>query len=386
MSILQNKIANWLEQAGIRINGPNRYDLQVHDPRFYRRALLDGSLGFGESYMDGWWSCDDLEELVYRIINSDVRRQAYRHPAVLFNEWLNRFRNDQTRSRSRRVAERHYDLDNDLFGAFLGQCRNYSCGYYSGTNVLDEAQRLKLDLICRKLQLRPGDRLLEIGGGWGEFALYAAKVWGAHVTSINISEEQMQYARKLCAGYNVEIVRSDYRDISGHWDKIAAIAMLPHVGQRNHRLFMETMRRALKPDGIFLIESTINTVSTTYGDPWIDRYIFPGLLMPSGAQVLAAAENLLVLEDLHNFGPHYVITLRAWNSNLHREWSRFEGRYGDRVLRMFEYFFMVSAALFRARTMEYWHMVFTPQGAAQPPSRISCAECAANSMQTVAAK
>jgi cyclopropane-fatty-acyl-phospholipid synthase len=376
MRFYENVLTRWLADAGIRVNGGQAHDIQVHDRRFYGRALLHGSLGFGESYMEGWWSCGDLEESIYRLIRSDVRRRAYKHPGAVALEWLNRIRNDQNRARSLRAPRRHYDLDNELFGAFLGHYRNYSCGYYSGSGGLDEAQRLKLDLICRKLGLRPGERLLDVGGGWGEFALYAAKNYGARVTSINICEEQMRFAREHCAGFDVDVVRCDYRDLRGRFDKIAAIAMFPHVGHRNHRTFMETMHRALKPGGVFLMETTVNSASTTAGDPWIDRYIFPGLLMPSGVQVLAAMEGLWATEDVHNFGPQYVRTLRDWNANFQGSWRQFRGRHEEPVRRMFEYFFLVSAALFRARTMQYWHVVATRQGDAQPACRVSCADYA----------
>ncbi len=375
MGFSEKLLTNWLAEAGIRVNGTASHDIQVHDPRFFRRALLNGSLGFGEAYMDGWWSADDLEELVYRLVRSDVRKRAYRHPGALALDWLNRIRNDQNRRRSLRAPRKHYDLDNEMFEAFLGRYMNYSCGYYAGTDNLDEAQILKMDIICRKLGLQPGEHLLEIGGGWGEFALYAARNYGVRVTSINISEEQMRHARQHCAGYNIDIVRCDYRDVQGVYDKVVAIAMFPHVGQQNHRTFMETMYRVLKPGGTFLIESTVNVATVTAGDPWIDRYIFPGLLMPSGRQFHTAMEGLFVLEDLHNFGPHYVRALRAWNANFQNAWGRFADRHEERVRRMFEYFFLVSAALFRARIMQYWHLVMTRQGDAQPECRVSCVDC-----------
>jgi len=161
--------------------------------------------------------------------------------------------------------------------------------------------------------------------------------------------------------------------------------MFPHVGHRNHRIFMETMHRALKPNGVFLMESTVNSATTTFGDPWIDRYIFPGLLMPSGKQIFTAIEGLFGAEDMHNFGPHYVQTLRDWNMNFDKSWIDFRGRHEERIRRMFEYFFLVSAALFRARTMEYWHLVMTRQGDPQPPCRVSCTGCRMQQPASVAA-
>ncbi len=228
-----------------------------------------------------------------------------------------------------------------------------------------------MELICKKLDLRRGDHLLDVGGGWGELARFAAANHGARVTSINISEEQMRHARERCRGLDVEIVRCDYRDLRGTFDKIMAIAMFTHVGPNNYRGFMEQMARALAPGGVLVMEGVWGNASQTMGDPWVDRYIFPGAVIPSGAQTFAAVEGLFVVEDLHNFGPHYATTLRAWNQNFQRAWPSLRARYDERTRRMFEYYFLAMAALFRARAMQNWQLVLTRAPGPQPPCRVA---------------
>ncbi|HEY8377495.1 MAG TPA: cyclopropane fatty acyl phospholipid synthase [Nannocystis sp.] len=355
-----------LADADVRLDGARPWDIRVHDDAFFAKVLLQGSLGLGESYMDGLWTCDDLEECIYRIIRGGLEHRVPSLPDLVADVAA-RLANQQTRRRSLRVAERHYNLGNDLFAEFLGAYKNYSCGYFEGTSDLDVAQRQKMDLVCRKLDLRPGDRLLDVGGGWGELARWAAEKYGCHVTSINISDEQIRFARRHCAGLPVEIVRCDYRDVSGSFDKIAVIAMLTHVGARNYRRFMEIAHRCLKPDGIMLIETVGGNVSLTHCEPWTDRYIFPGGMIPSLAQLGRAIEGLFVLEDLHNFGLSYVHTLRAWNRNFQAAWPRLSARYDERTRRMFEYFFLAVAGAFRARDLQHWHLVLTRPGRLPPP-------------------
>lgn len=371
MNVYEQVLSRILATADVRLDGAQPWDIEVRNDGFYKRVLLEGSLGLGEAYMDGWWATRDLEELICRVIASGVEEKAQLVPNFLAFDLLASLKNQQTKRLARRVAERHYDMGNDLFGEFLGRYKNYSCGYFDGTDDLDEAQQKKMDLVCRKLDLKPGDRLLDVGGGWGELARHAAVNYGAQVTSINISEEQMQFAREHCKGTSVDIVRCDYRDLKGSFDKIAVIAMLTHVGYKNYRGFMEIIHRCLKPHGTVIVESVGGNVSLTHCEPWTDKYIFPGGMIPSVAQLGAAIEGLFVLEDLHNFGPSYVKTLRAWNRNFHAAWPRLEARYGERARRMFEYFFLSVAGTFRARGLQHWHLVMTKTGAPQPACRIS---------------
>jgi cyclopropane-fatty-acyl-phospholipid synthase len=359
-----------LATADVRIDGDRPWDIQIHDARMYGTALLGGSIAFGDGYVRGWWSCDDLEELAFRFASSRLEETAALLPGGVLHRLRALVANQQTRRRSLRVVRRHYNFGNDLFLAFLGEYASYSCGYFRDTDELDVAQHHKLDLICRKLDLRPGEHLLDVGGGWGELAHHAARHYGVRVTSINIAEEQMVVARERCRGLPVEIVRCDYRDVRGAFDKVAAIAMLTHVGYRNYRTFMATMRRVLKDDGILIIEGIWSNVSSTSIDAWVDKYIFPGAMLPSGKQTFAACEGLFVVEDLHNFGPDYVKTLRAWRANFRAAAPRLV-HYGDDVHRIFDFYFAICAGYFRARIIQNWQLVLTPPGRAQPAARLS---------------
>lgn len=342
------------------------WDICVKDTRFFRKALLAGSMGFGEAYMDGWWCCGDVEELINRLLRANIHRMAGVAVGHIALDMVGRVMNRQSRKDSMQVAEWHYNLDLELFG-FLGKHMNYSCGYFHGKEDLDVAQEKKLELICRKLNLSPGDRVADIGGGWGEFARYVATKYGCRVTSINIADNQLAFAREYCKGLSVDVIKCDYRDLEGTYDKIAAIAMVAHVGYKNYRTFMEKMHRHLAPDGIFVIETVGSDISLTHCDPWVDKYIFPRGMTPSLAQLASAMEGLFVIEDLHNFAPHYIKTLRAWNKNFDVIWPSLAQRYNERTRRMFDYFFQMSAGAFKARYIQYWHVLLTKPGAAQPP-------------------
>jgi cyclopropane-fatty-acyl-phospholipid synthase len=360
-----------LERADVHVDGRRPWDIRVHDARAFGRALFGGSIGLGEAYLDGWWSCADLEELAHRVARARLEEIAEKLPGGLSLRVWSRLHNRQSRRRATQVTKAHYDLGNDFFLAFLGPKKSYSCGYFAGTDDLAEAQEKKIDLVCQKLGLRAGEHLLDVGGGWGELARHAASRYGVRVTSINISAAQMQFAREYCRGLDVEVVGCDYRDIRGRFDKIAAVAMFTHVGQGNYRKFMTSIYRALAPGGVFVMDGIWGNISMTHIDAWMDKYIFPNAMLPSGAQTFAAFEGLFVAEDLHNFGPHYVKTLRAWNDNLQRAWPQLARRYDERVRRIFEYYFLMSAGYFRARTVQNWQLVLTPQGAPQSQCRLS---------------
>jgi len=363
--ILGRRIVEWIFGfADVAIDGSRPCDIRVSDERFFARVLYQGSLGLGESYMQGWWTCDDLEELFYRVISAGLERISQALPIHAAGRLIDRFVNQQTRERSLDVAERHYNLGNDLFFSFLGGCKNYSCGYFesSGTRTLEEAQAAKLEKVCRELDLRPGDRVLDVGGGWGEFARYAATRYGCHVTSINISDEQIAYASAYCDGETVEIHKCDYRDISGTYDKIAVVAMLTHVGHRNYRTFMEIMHRCLIPGGVLLIETVGSRVSRTNCEPWTNKYIFPGGMIPSLEQLDHSFAGLFHRVRMSEFGLSYVPTLRAWHRNLLAAWPGLESHYGESVRLMFEYFFLSCAGAFRARDLLHWHILVSKTG------------------------
>ncbi len=356
--------------VGITVNGPNAWDIRVHDDRFYLRILREKSLGLGESYMDGWWDCPRVDQAIERItkgqladkVRGNLRLLLAVVPALIFNR--------QSKSRAREVAERHYDLGNELFFSFLDPYNQYSCAYFNGTDDLNRAQLNKLDLICKKICLRSEDRVLDIGCGWGGFAGYAAKNYGCTVTGVNISQEQIQFAREFCQGLPIDILECDYREVRDRFDKIVSVGMFEHVGPKNYKTFMMAAHRCLKDDGVFLLHTIGHNESQITTDPWIAKYIFPNGMLPSIAQISRAIEGLFVMEDLHNLGPHYDRTLMAWNDNFQREWPRLEGIYDPRFKRMWEYYLLSCAGAFRARDLQVWHIVLTKYGTPQPQCRL----------------
>lgn len=351
-----------LEDAGIRIGGSNPWDIQVHDPRWYGRVIRDKNLGLGESYMDGWWDCEQLDEMICRLLRGGledkVRGNLHNRmrllPGVVFNL--------QCRGRASMIAERHYDLGNDLFFSFLDPYRQYSCAYFKDTDDLDQAQWNKLEMACKKLNLSAADHLLDIGCGWGGLARYAAERYGCKVTAVNISREQLRFARDFCRALPVEFQDRDYRAIDGRFDKIVSVGMFEHVGCKNYRTFMNTAHRCLEDCGIFLLHTIGANTSQTGCDPWITRYIFPNGMLPSTTQIARAVEGLFVIEDWHNLGPHYDLTLMAWNERFQKAWSRLKSRYDERFKRMWEYYLLSCAGSFRARNIQVWQIAMTKHG------------------------
>lgn len=357
----RRRVERLLAACDLRVDGGRPQDPRVHDPRFFRRVMSGGSLALGESYMDGWWDAGSLDGFLSGLLAGDVdRRVRGRGDAWLaLRAWLS---NNQTRRRSREVARRHYDLGNDLYEAMLGRLRVYSCGYWAGAPDLDTAQADKLELCCRKLGLAPGMRLLDIGCGFGEALAWAAERHGVSGVGVTISQRQADWARKRCAGLPVEIRLQDYRDVEGRFDRVLSIGMFEHVGKRNYRAFFDKARRLLEPDGLFLLHSIGGERSTRHTDPWIARYIFPNSMLPSAAQVAAATEGRFVIEDWHNFGADYDLTLQAWRRNFDAAWPRLAARYDERFRRMWHFYLAVSMASFRTRRNQLWQLVLSPRG------------------------
>ena len=349
-----------LQTADVLVNGERAWDLRVKDERFFGRVLAGGSLALGESYMDGWWDCDALDELVRRILSNDLQ-QKVKPSLKVFLLWLRAsLVNRQRRSRAYNIGERHYDLGNDLYRLMLDKGMNYSCGYWKRAKNLDEAQEDKLELVCRKIGLGKGMRILDIGCGWGGFAQHAADRYGASVVGITVSREQAQLAHERCKGLPVEIRLQDYRDLDEQFDRIVSIGMIEHVGVKNYRRYMETAARCLHPEGLFLLHTIGANLSGRVGDPWTDKYIFPDGMLPSLRQLTAAAEGLFKIEDLHSFGQYYDPTLMAWERNFVAGWDGIKERYGQRFFRMWRYYLLSSAGSFRARSSQLWQIVLSP--------------------------
>ena len=357
-------MTNLLALADIRINGARPWDIHVHDQRFFSRVLASGTLGFGESYMDGWWDCDALDEMCCRAIRAELeKRFEFRLPNVwaLLTALV---ANQQTSRRSRKVGRVHYDLRNDFFEAMLDPNMQYSCALFATGDDLAAAQLRKLDWICQRLHLRPGLRLLDIGCGWGGLARYAASHYGCKVVGITISREQFDYAQRWCRGLDAEIQLRDYREVTERFDRVVSVGMVEHVGYRNYSTYMRVAARSLGEDGLFLCQGICGNVSRVHTDPWIERHIFPNSMLPSVAQLTRAAESVFIVEDVKNTGPNYDPTLLAWEENFRRAWPRFADRYGERFRRMWRFYLLSCAGAFRARSLQVYSILFSKQGAA----------------------
>jgi cyclopropane-fatty-acyl-phospholipid synthase len=369
-TMAQATIRDLFASADIRIGGGRPWDIRVHDERFFLRVLAGGTLGFGESYMDGWWDCDALDEMCCRAIRARLEERVPLNPHTALAIAGSFLFNLQTRGRAKLVGKRHYDVGNDLFECMLDPSMQYSCAWFRDTDDLAKAQREKMDLICRKLGLEEGMSLLDIGCGWGGLARHAAEHYGCRVVGITISEQQCRYAAKFCSGLPVEIRLQDYREVSEQFDCIVSVGMLEHVGPKNYRHYMQTVFRSLREGGVFLCQSIAGNYSSRYPDPWFARYIFPNSMLPSAAQVAKAAEKLLVLEDVQNFGADYEKTLKAWEGNFTRSWHGFESRYGERFYRMWRFYLLSCAGAFRARSLQLFQFLFSKGGTRYLPSRI----------------
>jgi cyclopropane-fatty-acyl-phospholipid synthase len=355
-------VRNLLGMADVTVNGSRPWDAQVSNEKFYSRVLRDGSMGLGESYMDGWWDATQLDEFFNKILSAELDSKVKMNWKMILLFLTNLLSNRQSKSRAFKIGEHHYDLGNDLYEAMLDKRMVYTCGYWKNAKNLDEAQEAKLDLTCKKLNLSPGMKILDIGCGWGSFAKYAAEKYGVSVVGVTVSKEQAGLARDLCQGLPVEIVLRDYRAVEGMFDRVVSLGMIEHVGYKNYRTYMSVAREHLKDKGIFLLHTIGCLNSTKTLDPWIERYIFPNSMLPSMAQLTKAVEGLFVIEDLHNFGTDYDKTLMAWFENFNNHWGRLKERYGDRFYRMWKYYLLACAGSFRARNNQLWQIVLSKGG------------------------
>lgn len=351
-----------LKSADIKINGDRPWDIKVKDERLYDRVLSKGTLGLGEAYMDGWWDCEDLDEMVCRALRHSDRSSLYKNLTTVLHYIKWRLFNLQTKEGSKKVAEEHYDLGNDLYESFLDKNFQYSCAYFKNTDSLDVAQEQKMDLICRKLNLKKGDKVLDIGCGWGGLAKYIAQKYGCDVTGITLSVEQANYAKEFTKGLSVKIKIADYRDIEGTFDKIISVGMFEHVGSKNYRKMFDEVKKHLKDDGLFLLHTIGKNITTTSVDQWIEKYIFPNSMIPSQKQITASYEGVFIMEDWHNFGPYYDKTLLAWFKNFDNAWPKLEAKYGKRFYRMWKFYLLSCAGCFRARDIHLWQIVLSPNG------------------------
>ena len=353
-----------LAEAGIMVNGTRPWDMRIHHPDTLDRVLARGSLGLGESYMDGWWDCEQLDELISRVLLARLDEQVGR-PGWWWTLLRARLTNLQSLDRAWEVGQVHYDLGNDLYEAMLDPSMAYSCGYWAQADDLTQAQQAKLELVCRKLQLTPGMTLLDIGCGWGSLMLHAARHHGVQCVGLTVSREQAAWGQAHAQGLPVRFELMDYRQFNPQgrvrFDRVASIGMFEHVGRKNYRAYFDMAHRCLSDEGLFLLHTIGKNRSGVGIDPWIEKYIFPNGELPSMAALAYFAEDFVV-EDWHNFGADYDRTLMAWYERFERAWSRLKQRHDERFYRMWRYYLLCCAGTFRARDNQLWQVVLSPCG------------------------
>jgi cyclopropane-fatty-acyl-phospholipid synthase len=363
-------------RVGVSVGGDAPHDPQVHDSRFYRRLLRDGSLGLGESYVEGWWDAESVDSFLCRILAGRLDHHARRNLKAVGYALAARVLDLQGKRLASRDVRGHYERGLDLFRIMLDPSMAYSCGYWRDADTLEDAQEAKFNLTCRKLGLQPGMTFLDIGCGWGSLLHHAAAHFGVRAVGITLSPEQAEVARERCRGLPVEVRVMDYRDLpvvgdsasrqTESFEAIASIGMFEHVGARHYRGYMEVVARCLAPGGVTLLHTIAGNERTPHIDPWLHRYIFPGSNLPAPSQIAEAAEGIFLIEDVHNFGPDYDRTLLAWHDRFETGWPRLRERYDERFRRIWRYYLLSCAGAFRARHTQLLQFVLTRPGDEHP--------------------
>jgi cyclopropane-fatty-acyl-phospholipid synthase len=360
------------DRADVGFQGERPWDLQVHNPRLYGDLLRRGSLALGEGYVNGDWDCEALDVLFTRLLSQPACRQVAMGSQPMTRllgqaqQLAERWVNWQSRSRAHMVGQKHYDIDDRVYGAMLDSRRLYSCGYWQDAADLETAQLHKLQRICQKLELSPGQRLLDLGCGWGGLAVHAARQHGVEVVGITVSARQASYCREHCGELPIQVLLCDYRsDLvkqQGLFDRVVSVGMFEHVGRRNDRAYFEVINAQLVADGLALIQ-TIGSHDTNRAlDPWINTYIFPNGRLPSAQQLCHGFEPWFLLEDWENFGMDYDITLLAWWRNFERAWPHLTGELGDQFFRLWKYYLLSCAGFFRSGQGQLWQVVLSKKG------------------------
>ena len=364
-------LRNLFGTAGVTINGNKPYDIQVNNPKFYSRVLAESTLGLGESYMDGWWDCEAIDQLIDKLLRGDLEYAVKGNWKIALHLFRAKYLNLQKISRSFQVGQQHYDISNKLYSAMLDKRMNYTCGYWKDTDSLDTAQEAKLDLVCRKIGLEPGMKVLELGCGFGAFAGYTAEKYGVSVTGVTVSKMQVEYGNERYKDLPVELKLMDYRNVEGKYDRVISIGIMEHVGYKNYETYMKVVNKTLKDSGVTFFHTIGRNDSATTVNAWMNKYIFPNGVLPSIEQLAKAMDKYFVIEDLHNFGLDYDKTLMCWYENFEYAWDELKDELDERFRRMWRYYLLTSAGGFRARQTQLWQFVMTRIGDSQPDCRLS---------------
>jgi len=365
----QDLFVELLAKADVQVGGSRPWDLQVHDERVWTRLLRDGTLGAGEAYVDGWWDTPALDQFMDHLLRARFDETLRENWTIVAQAVRARVLNLQSITRSFDSGQHHYDIGNDLYEAMLGGRLLYTCAYWHNATTLDEAQDAKLDLVCRKIGLRAGMRVLDLGCGWGGFAAFAAERYGVTVTGYTVSQEQVRWAKDHYPQLPIDIRLDDYRNATGTFDAVVSIGLMEHVGWKNYRGYMQLVDRLLAPGGVAFVHTIAANTPRSHIEPWFDKYIFPNAVLPTLARLASAMEGILIPEDVHNIGEDYDRTLMAWWHKFDAAWPTLRARYGDTFYRRWKYYLLSCAGAFRARGQQLFQIVMTRPGTPAPPGR-----------------
>lgn len=358
--MFKRSLTHLLHKAGIEPNGESPWDPKIRDERFYRAVLLGGSVGLGDAYLNGWWDCDDIAGFILRIVKSGFHLRVPR-----IDLFLRKFRfgltDAQDRAHSKRVAEVHYDEDPHVFDIMLGSTNNYTCARWEGVSTLDDAQKQKMDLLCRKAELAPGKKVLDIGCGWGGFLGFAAERYSTRGIGLTISPVQAEYASKRYDNLPIEFRLQDYRDFSGTVDAVVSVCVIEHVGPSHYREYFEKARTSLaRDDGVFAIQCIFACDEHATIDPWTEKHIFPNSILPTLDKIEKAVEGLFHVIDREFFREDYVKTFVAWRDNLAHHRQEIVQKYGLRYYRKYEYYLSLYVAGFGSGRIDVGQFVLSP--------------------------
>jgi cyclopropane-fatty-acyl-phospholipid synthase len=350
-----------LKNANIKIGE----DIIINDESFYKELVLRGSLGLGETYMSGKWDSQNLDTLVTKFLESKLDTYKVFGAGINLATFLkSKFDNLQDVKHAPDLYDTHYNSGNYLFESFLDPNMIYTCAYFKNTDDLAQAQLNKIRIVGEKLDLKPGDKVLDIGCGWGGTAKILSDMFDVHVTGVADTPNQIAYAKEHNLSDKVDFILTDYRDVEGKYDKIYNVGFLEAVGPKNLRNFMEQVDMLLKDEGIFLTHTIGGKKSVRSTEPWIDRYIFPHGVIPSMKQIDKATSGIFEKRDFESFGKYYVKTLTNWNSRFNANWDKIKDEYKNPEVfkRMMNYYFLTCAASFKTGKNDLWHFVYTKPG------------------------
>jgi cyclopropane-fatty-acyl-phospholipid synthase len=377
-SVAKAAIEKIVEVAGI----PDTIwdQIKIKDESAWYDMITGANLGVAEAYMHGKIEIEPLPFFLTLLNGTSIGTRRKEGPDYLGPimslisapdpyYYAGYFFNMQTRDQSTRVTKQHYDAGNDLYEKMLGPTMSYTCAYWKNTKDLTEAQTNKFDLVMRKLELKPGMKVADLGMGWGTAAAYIHKHSNVEITGVSLSEQQVLWAKENLKKPGLNFIWSDYRDhcesheFIGTYDRVYSIGMMEHVGYKNYKSFFKCIKGLLKPEGLALVHTIGEPDFVPAGDPFLEKYIFPGVVIPALSKVLAAAENDFILEDFQNFGFDYSLTLEAWDTNAKEFFKEFPDRYTPEFQRMWHYYLKMCEALFKLRINQLWHFVLSPRPA-----------------------